>query len=193
LLGVLIPDTGSITISGLNPEMASRSWSGAISYVPQNVSIISGSVRENVSMGYDFSTATDKAVWKALDLAQLGDTFRKLPRGLETQVGEDGNQISGGQRQRLGIARALFTSPKLLILDESTSSLDGITEAEITKSLQGLAGEITVVIVAHRLSTIRNATQVLYIRDGRLIAQGNFDEVRKQVPEFNLQAKLTEI
>jgi ATP-binding cassette, subfamily B, bacterial PglK len=190
LLGILIPDTGSITISGVNPDVASRRWSGAISYVPQSVSIISGTVRENVAMGYDLSTASDEAVWKALDFAQLGDTFRKLPQGLETQVGETGDQISGGERQRLGLARALFTSPKLLILDEATSSLDGITEAEITKSLQMLTGEVTVIIVAHRLSTIRNAQQVLYIKAGKLIAQGNFEEVRKQVPEFNLQAKL---
>ena len=190
LLGVLNPASGSILISGVSPAAASEKWPGAISYVPQNIHIISGTVKENVIMGYDSDAATDELVWRALDLAQLGDTIRNLPKGLNTEVGEAGGLMSGGQRQRLGIARALFSAPKLLVLDEATSALDGATEFEITKSLQNLSREVTVLVVAHRLSTVREAENVLYFAEGRLVAQGKFEDVREQVPNFNHQADL---
>jgi len=190
LLGVLSPTSGSILISGVSPADASEKWPGAISYVPQNINIISGTVKENVSMGYDIEAVTDELVWRALELAQLGETIRSLPKGLNTEVGEAGGLMSGGQRQRLGIARALFTAPKLLVLDEATSALDGATEFEITKSLKNLSGEVTVLVVAHRLSTVRDAATVLYFAEGSLMAQGKFEDVRKQVPNFDNQADL---
>ena len=100
------------------------------------------------------------------------------------------HELSGGQRQRLGIARALFTSPKLLVLDEATSALDGQTELEISKALSRLSEDVTVIIVAHRLSTVRDVDQVIYVDQGRIIAKGTFDEVRSLVPDFDIQAKL---
>ena len=190
LLGVLPADTGVISISGKRPLEAISKWPGAISYVPQGVSISNGTFRENVGLGYPVEVVTDELVWLALETAQLANFVRKLPHGLDTPVGERGAKISGGQRQRLGIARAMFTRPKLLVLDEATSSLDGQTESDISDAIQGLKGSVTVVMIAHRLSTVRNADQVIYMDQGRIVAQGSFDEVRSAVPDFDSQAKL---
>jgi ABC-type multidrug transport system fused ATPase/permease subunit len=132
----------------------------------------------------------DELVWSALEMAQLSDLVRNLPEGLDTQVGERGARISGGQRQRLGIARALFTKPKLLVLDEATSSLDGQTEANISEAIQTLKGSVTIVMIAHRLSTVRNADLVVYLEEGRILSQGSFDHVRTSVPNFDQQAQL---
>ena len=110
--------------------------------------------------------------------------------GLDTRVGERGGKLSGGQRQRLGIARGLFTNPKFLILDEATSALDGETEAKITNTLDSLSGEVTICIIAHRLSSVRNADLVVYMSEGNVVATGNFEEVRQLVPDFDNQAKL---
>ena len=126
----------------------------------------------------------------ALKLAQADDFVSALPRGMDTSVGDRGTKLSGGQRQRIGIARALFTRPKLLVLDEATSSLDGQTESDISQAIQGLKGSVTVVMIAHRLATVINADQVIYMDKGRIIAQGTFEEVRRVVPDFDAQAKL---
>ena len=190
ILGVLVPQSGILEISGLPPAMAVKQWPGSISYVPQDVEIVSGTIRENVGLGYEAEIATDGAVWKVLEIAQLKDLVEKMEFGLDTQVGERGSKISGGQRQRLGIARALFTSPKLLVLDEATSALDGQTVLEISKALSRLSEDVTVIIVAHRLSTVRDVDQVIYVDQGRIIAKGTFDEVRSLVPDFDIQAKL---
>jgi ABC-type multidrug transport system fused ATPase/permease subunit len=190
LLGVLPANTGVISVAGKPPLDAIARWPGAISYVPQDVTISNGTFRENVCLGYPAEVATDELVWSALEVAQLADFVRDLPQGLDTPVGERGTKISGGQRQRLGIARAMFTRPKLLVLDEATSSLDGQTEADISDSIQALKGSVTVVMIAHRLSTVRNADQVIYMDQGRIVAQGSFDEVRSAVPDFDSQAKL---
>ena len=190
LLGVLPPSSGSVSISGENPLDAISTWPGAISYVPQDVSISNGTFRENVGLGYPKEVISDELVWAALEVAQLAEFVRALPSGLDTQVGEHGTKISGGQRQRLGIARAMFTQPKLLVLDEATSALDGQTEADISEAIQGLKGSVTVVMIAHRLSTVRNADQVLYMDGGKLVSQGTFEEVRSEVPDFDKQAKL---
>jgi ABC-type multidrug transport system fused ATPase/permease subunit len=190
LLGVLPPDTGSIFISGLKPLEAIKKWPGSISYVPQDVTISNGTFRDNVALGYPTDLATDELVWRALEIAQLAKFVRNQPQGLNTQVGERGTKISGGQRQRLGIARAMFTQPKLLVLDEATSSLDGQTEADISGAIQALKGSVTVIMIAHRLSTVRNADQVIYMEKGNVLAQGTFEEVRSTVPDFDSQAKL---
>lgn len=190
LLGVLPPSSGSVSISGENPLDAISIWPGAISYVPQDVSISNGTFRENVGLGYPKEFISDELVWAALKVAQLAEFVSALPDGLDTQVGERGTKISGGQRQRLGIARAMFTQPKLLVLDEATSALDGQTEADISEAIQGLKGSVTVVMIAHRLSTVRNADQVIYMDGGKLVSQGTFEEVRSEVPDFDKQAKL---
>ena len=190
LLGVLNPDEGSVLISGLPPLLAVSKWPGAVSYVPQDVVIAAGTIRENVALGYPPEAATDELVMSALKVAHLDEFVANLPLGIDTQVGERGAKISGGQRQRLGIARAMFTRPHLLVLDEATSSLDGETEASISEAIQALRGSITVVMIAHRLSTVRNADMVVYLSEGKVLATGTFEEVRQAVPDFNRQALL---
>lgn len=190
LLGVLHPDSGNVKISGLPPLETISRWSGAISYVPQDVIISNGTVRENISLGFPEQVVNDDLIWSAIEVAQLSEFVRQLPLGLDSQVGERGTRISGGQRQRLGIARAMFTKPKLLVLDEATSSLDGETEATISDAIQELKGSVTVILIAHRLSTVRNADKVIYLDGGKIISEGTFEEVRKAVPDFDSQAKL---
>ena len=190
LLGVLTPDFGTIKISGIAPLEAFAKWQGAVSYVPQDVIISNGTVRENVSLGFPIQLAEDEIVWRALELAQLADFVRELPMGLDTRVGDRGTKISGGQRQRLGIARAMFTKPMLLVLDEATSSLDGETESNISDSIRNLHGKVTVVMIAHRLSTVMHADRVVYMNNGKIQAQGTFKEVRQSVPDFDRQAAL---
>lgn len=190
ILGVLTPDVGSVLISGLPPLKAITKWSGAISYVPQDVVIISGTFRQNVALGYRSEEATDERVLEALRLAQLDSFVTGLPEGIDTQVGERGSGLSGGQRQRLGIARAMFTKPRLLVLDEATSSLDGQTEETVVASIQALKGKVTVIVIAHRLSTVRNSDLVVYIESGKIESKGTFDGVRNQVPNFNYQAQI---
>ena len=190
LLGVLTPDEGTVLISGLPPLLAVAKWPGAIAYVPQDVAISSGTIRENVALGFPEKQATDELVTSALKVAQLDKFVSDLPQGLDTQVGERGAKISGGQRQRLGIARAMFTRPHLLVLDEATSSLDGETEASISDAIHELRGSTTVVLIAHRLSTVRDADIVVYLADGKIKTMGTFNEVRREVPDFDRQAKL---
>ena len=190
LLGILVPKNGSILISGVLPTRAISEWAGAIAYVPQDVLMFSGTVRNNVVLGFPLSLGKDDSVWAALEKAKLKEFIQSLPHGLDTEIGERGAKLSGGQRQRLGIARALFTNPKLLVLDEATSALDNTTELEVSKSLDDLSGEVTLIIVAHRLSTVRKADRVLYFENGKILAEGTFDEVRKLVPDFDIHANL---
>ena len=190
LLGILNPDVGHVMISGLSPLEAIAKWPGAISYVPQDVVISAGTIRENIALGYPVEEATDELVLDALKVAHLDTFVLELPDGIDTQVGERGARISGGQRQRLGIARAMFTRPHLLVLDEATSSLDGETEANISDAIHALRGTTTVVIIAHRLSTVRDADRVVYLSQGKVVSTGTFDEVRKTVHDFDQQAKI---
>lgn len=190
LLGILIPDSGSIEISGLPPLKAIAKWPGAIAYVPQDVVISNGTIRENVAIGYPIEVATEELVNSALKIASLEDFVSRLADGIDTPVGERGTKISGGQRQRLGIARAMFTKPLLLVLDEATSSLDGEIEAGISSAIHALRGSITVLMIAHRLATVRNADVVIYMSEGKVVATGTFNEVRHVVPDFDRQAKL---
>jgi ABC-type multidrug transport system fused ATPase/permease subunit len=186
----LEPDRGEILISGLPPEFAVLTWPGALAYVPQDVIIINGTLRDNVGLGFDPKFVDDDVVWEALKAAQLGEFAGNLPDGLDTQVGERGTKLSGGQKQRLGIARALFTHPRLLVLDEATSSLDGDTEHAISRAINELKGQVTVIMIAHRLSTVRSADQIVYLNNGQVIAKGSFEDVRNSVPDFDRQARL---
>ena len=151
---------------------------------------MNGSIRENVALGYPPEAATDELVLSAIDVAQLQKFVQDSPMGLDSDVGERGFKLSGGQRQRLGIARAMFTKQRLLVLDEATSSLDAETEASISAAINGLRGSTTILMIAHRLSTVRNADLVVYLNAGTVISTGTFEEVRKAVPNFERQAKL---
>lgn len=189
-LGVLAPNSGTVSISGMTPRDAITRWPGATAYVPQDVLIVSGSIRENVALGYPPEAATDALVMSAIEIAQLNKFVHDSPMGLDSDVGERGFKLSGGQRQRLGIARAMFTKPQLLVLDEATSALDAETEASISTAINELRGSTTIFMIAHRLSTVRNADLVVYLDAGKVVATGSFEDVRKAVPNFERQAKL---
>lgn len=190
ILGVLQPDEGSVHVSGVDPVSAVQRWSGAIAYVPQAVALVDGTIRENVALGLPQSAIDDEWVWSALRQAHLADFLQSGREALNTVVGERGVKLSGGQRQRLGIARALFTRPLVLVMDEATSALDAETEDAITRTLRDLEGQVTTITVAHRLATVRFADELLFMRDGVIVARGSFEEVRAQEPDFARQAKL---
>ena len=190
ILGVLRPDEGDVKVSGRSPSMAIELWPGALAYVPQDVMISNGTIRNNVALGFPIEEASNDLVNDALRIGQLIEFAEQLPEGIDSYVGDRGTRISGGQRQRLGIARAMFTKPHLLVLDEATSSLDGETEANISGAIQNMRGLVTVVMIAHRLSSVRHADIVLYLEAGEILASGTFEGVRNTVPNFDKQAQL---
>jgi len=190
ILGVMQPQLGTVLISGETPRAAISRWPGAISYVPQTVSLVFGSIRDNVALGLPPEVIDDDLAWEALERAHLASFLRDNREGLDTKIGERGFRLSGGQRQRLGIARALYTRPKLLVLDEATSALDAETEQAIIQTLSELEGKVTTITVAHRLATVRRADVLLYLQHGVVVASGTFDEVRNVVPDFDRQAEL---
>ncbi len=190
ILGVLEIKSGKVSISGLPPFEAFAKWPGAIAYVPQDVSIVDGTIRENICLGFDIDEVPEADVEWAVNIATLDNFVQETANGLETKIGTNGIKLSGGQRQKIGIARAILSRPKLLILDEATSSLDGQAESEITEAINSIKFSTSVLMIAHRLSTVRGADTVLYVESGQIIAQGSFDEVRNQVPDFDKQAKL---
>ena len=190
IIGVLEPAVGEIYISGIKSSEISRFFPGAISYVPQDVFISNGTIRSNICLGFDPFDVPEDCVWEALKMAELAEFVSKLPNKLDAIVGDKGSKLSGGQRQRLGIARALLTKPEIVVLDEATSSLDSQTEQNITESILKLGGKVTVIVIAHRLSTVKNADVVAYLEGGKLKSVGSFDTVRGNVPDFDKQAKL---
>jgi len=189
-LGILNPDGGSVEISGAAPIDAITKWPGAIAYVPQDVQIIDSSVLSNVAMGFPDKEQLPELALEALKIAQLETFLSEKSENLGLGVGERGSKISGGQRQRLGIARALYSRPKLLVLDEATSALDGQIESDISEAILSLKGNVTVLLIAHRLSTVRNADRVVYMEAGKVLADGTFQEVRSKIPNFDSQATL---
>lgn len=184
ILGLLTPTTGVVELSGISPNKAVSIWPGKIGYVPQNVNLLNDSVSRNLQIGFKEGEIDEDLISEALSLAQLSDLE------LDLNVGENGSKLSGGQRQRLGIARALLLKPELLILDEATSALDSETESAISTALDSLRGEVTLIVVAHRLSTIKVASRIVYIDGGWIKDIGTFEEIRERVPAFDLQAKL---
>ena len=190
LLGIHKPNKGLIRISDLDPEESIAHWPGAIAYVPQKVGMSDSSIKANIGIGFPLEEIDDNHLSAAIRMSQLDSFISSLPEGVNTKVGERGTKLSGGQKQRIGIARALYTNPKLLILDEATSSLDGQTEAIIAESIADMRGSITLIVIAHRLSTVLKADHIVYLDSGNIIFTGTFDEVRKNVPDFDKQANL---
>jgi ABC-type multidrug transport system fused ATPase/permease subunit len=188
LLGLLTPSGGQIFVGGRELRDVERQWQRSIGYVPQQISLLDDTVRANVALGHP--NLTDVEIWHALRLAQLADMIEALPEGLDTRIGERGVRFSGGQRQRLGIARALARRPHVLILDEATSALDNETEHNFIDVLDSLHGTLTTITIAHRLSTVRHADQVFFLEDGRVQSQGTFDDLVRRVPDFARLAEL---
>lgn len=190
LLGLLPPTEGTIRSGGRSIDDDLASWYSGIGVVPQDVFLLNATISQNIAFGQDQSAIDVYRVNEAARQAQLAELLGELPEGLDTMVGDRGVRLSGGQRQRVGLARALYRRPRLLVLDEATSALDNATEHEIAQTLQELRGRMTIVIVAHRLSTIRSVDHLVHLREGRIVAEGTFEEVRRQDAEF---ARLVEL
>lgn len=189
LLGVISPQRGEIDLYGISSISLSTKFH-RISYVPQNVYLISGSILENIGLGLDPEDIDVNKCWKVLEAVHLSSWVASLENGLLSVVGERGSKLSGGQRQRIGIARALYQDPILIVLDEATSALDAESEYEISKSIEAMKHRVTTVVIAHRLSTVKNCDSVAYLQGGELVAQGTFDELRDLIPNFDRQANL---
>jgi ABC-type multidrug transport system fused ATPase/permease subunit len=175
LCGLLLPTEGEVLVDRIRTTEEDKGWQRRISYVPQDVFLFDGTLRQNIA--FTTSGVDDARLREAVELSQLGDWIRILPEGLDTQVGERGVLLSGGQRQRIGIARALYRRPAMLILDEATSALDVETEAYVTAAINNLSGGVTLVVVAHRLSTVRHCDEILMLDQGRQVGWATFSEL----------------
>ena len=157
-------------------------WAKRLAYIPQAIFLSDESIRENIAFGIERDEIDDGRVWEAIKEAQLTDFVRSLPGGLDTKVGERGVRLSGGQRQRIGIARALYGEPEILVLDEATAALDTDTEKAVMEAIDSLHGRKTLLIIAHRLTTIRNCDIILEVRDGKVspVRREEFDKMLKE-------------
>lgn len=169
ILGLLKPQTGKVLIDGINIEKAYNTWLSKVGYIPQMIYMLDDTIRKNVAFGEEETEIQDEKIWEALKDAQLLGFVKGLPKGLDTKIGERGVRLSGGQRQRIGIARALYNQPDILIFDEATSALDNETEAAVMEAIDFLKGKKTMIIIAHRLETIRNCDIVYRVEKGKIV------------------------
>ncbi len=190
MIGLLPPTTGRVIVDGTDIQSDVRAWQRRLGIVPQTVFLIDDTLRRNVALGLDDSEIDGQRVRDAVQLAQLDSVVAELPNGLETRVAERGIRLSGGQRQRVAIARALYRQPSLLVFDEGTSALDHLTENELVKAVESLRGERTIILVAHRLSTIRRCDQVAFLDKGELVDLGSYEELVARNNTFKALAAL---
>ena len=187
LLGLHRPTGGAVTAGGTDVFSNLPAWQEQLAVVPQDVALLDDTLASNIV----FDEERDEArLAEAIERSQLADLIRSLPEGLDTEIGERGVRISGGQRQRIGIARALYRRPAVLVLDEATSALDNATERRLTDTIESLRGTMTMVIVAHRLSTVRHCDQLIFMSEGRVASAGTFDEVAQHNAEFSELVRL---
>lgn len=193
LLGLLDPCSGGVSVGGRPMPQCRTDWQLSIGYVPQEIVLIDDTIRANVAFGIAGDEVEETQLQEALRLAQIDQFVALLPGGLETTVGELGVRLSGGQRQRLGLARALYHRPTVLVLDEATSALDSETEARIVETIASLRGSLTIITVAHRLSTLKHCDRIYFLRDGAVVSVGTFEELTAQEPEFAQLVSLAQI
>lgn len=182
ILGLMKPTSGEVLIDGEKPSRWRAQMPGRISYVPQRPGLVSGTIAENVALGLNLPEIDHDRVRKALEQAHLWDFVQSLPEGIHTSIGKQADALSGGQIQRLGLARALYVSPGIVVLDEATSALDAGAEALVSQTLESLGSDVTVIVIAHRLSTVQHSDCVYVLEDGKLMASGKFADLRKNVP-----------
>ena len=190
ILGVHKPSTGAVLVDGSDPESLRTSNPGLVSYVPQSPGLVSGSIAQNIALGEELSEIDEDRVWRVLEMAELDTVVKDFNDGIHSSLGKQSDALSGGQKQRLGLARALYTSPRLLVLDEATSALDAGTEASVSATIEKLGDSVTVIVIAHRLSTIQHADTVFVLESARISSHGTFQEIRNQVPLIEEYVKL---
>ena len=193
ILGLLKPTEGAILADGQDVFSNLADWQRRIGYVPQDVYLIDDTLRRNIALGFADDEIDDGAIKRALSMAQLNSVVSDLPLGLDTVVGERGARLSGGQRQRIGIARALYHDPEVLVMDEATSALDSETEIEIARAIDKLSGEKTLIIIAHRLSTVRHCDQIVLLDNGRIVDCGGFDEMAGRNANFSRMVEMANL
>ena len=192
LLGLLVPTKGRITVDGVDIHDEVRAWQRRIGFVPQSIYLIDDTLRRNIALGVLDEDIDERRIQEAMGLAQLGAFVEGLPDGLDTIVGERGVRLSGGERQRVAVARALYMRPDVLIFDEATSSLDNRTEREMSRAIERLQGEKTLLIIAHRLTTVKHCDRLVFLEGGEVVAIGSYDELCSSNAKFREMAALTE-
>lgn len=193
ILGLLQPESGDILVDGVSILDNPRGWQRCIGYVPQTIFLTDDTLRCNIAFGLKDDEIDEANLGRAVVMAQLSEFVGTLDHGLDTRIGERGIRLSGGQRQRIGVARALYHDPELLIFDEATSALDSGTEWEVTEAINGLAGQKTLILVAHRLSTLKNCDRLVMLRDGVIAAEGRFEDLLDQDDEFKRMVELSRL
>ncbi len=177
ILGLLEPDSGDISVDGASIYDNLRSWQNLVGYIPQSISLIDDTVERNIAFGVPDHLIDSDRLNKAIKAAQLNELIEQLPDGIKTSVGERGVRLSGGQRQRIGIARALYFEREILVLDEATSALDNETESLVTEAIRALSGTKTMIIIAHRLTTVEHCDRIYLLKGGRIVQSGSYQEV----------------
>jgi ATP-binding cassette subfamily C protein len=193
VLGLLTPTSGKVVLGDQDAWQLIRNQPGIFGYVPQKPGMVSGTISENIALGIDSKDVNKELLDNAISLAHLKDLVQSLPNGVETNLGKRKDELSGGQLQRIGLARALYAQPKLLIMDEATSALDAESEDEINKALDEMRGQVTVILIAHRLNTVQRSDIVFLIEEGKVTASGTFPELLKTNDRVQSLAKLMAI
>jgi ATP-binding cassette, subfamily B, bacterial PglK len=191
ILGLLKPDSGTVLVDRQDIHKNVSAWQKNIGYIPQFIYLADETLKNNIAFGLPEAEIDDHKVMRAIELAQLDSLLETLPEGLDTVIGENGTRLSGGQRQRVGIARALYHNPDVLVMDEATSALDNVTEKEITKALERLKGERTIIMIAHRLTTVENCDVLYMMRDGRITDSGTYNDLVESNKEFRKMALIS--
>ena len=193
ILGLFRPQRGELMLDGLSvSDEEMPAWQANCAFVPQQIRLLDASIRENVAFCEEPEQIDDDRVWAALEAAQFSDVVSQMPYGLFTMCGENGMKLSGGQRQRLSLARAFYRKAKLLVLDEATSALDNKTEHDVMQALDLVGRRCTMIVIAHRLSTVRKCDRIFEIADGGIRASGDFETLRSQSASFREMAMLDE-
>lgn len=190
VLGVLTPTGGRVLVDGVDIRTDMGAWQRDIGYIPQSIYLVDGTIKQNIALGLPAERIDDMAVERSLRAAHLEQFIATLPNGADTIVGERGIRLSGGQRQRIAIARALYHNPDVLIMDEATSALDNVTEKAVIKAVEELKGKRTILMIAHRLSTVRNCDRIVLLEQGRVEGVGTFDELIQASDEFRHMAQV---
>lgn len=188
ILGLLTPEKGCVKVDGTDVRRNISAWQRSIGYVPQSIYLLDDTIRRNIALGLDDKDIDEEALKAAVRMAQLEGFVERQPKGLDEVIGEQGVRLSGGERQRIGIARALYHDPDVLILDEATSALDNATERAIISAVEALKGRRTIIMIAHRLTTVRNCDTLYFLKAGTIDAAGNFDELENRHADFRLMS-----